>query len=159
MVKNETYLQKLNVHRVDTSESLTSKFVVSQPCKPVRWTTKPENTFQEWLHSEWDRFKNDKRLHFITAGVSYFSSVSPTLRIPSIKLPKKPPRPVSFGSVGLKTMSHLYSLSMSEKHVNGMSKFDNAAAIDGTRLWKRAFNLPAVKVSLLISSNSSSLGT
>lgn len=75
-----------------------------------------------------------KILHFITAGVSYFSSVSPTLRIPSTKPPIKPLRPVSFGSVGRKTMSHLYNLSISEKHVNGMSKFDNAAAIDGTRL-------------------------
>lgn len=51
-----------------------------------------------------------------------------------MKPPKKPPRPVSFGSLGLKTMSHLYNLSISEKHVKGMSKFDNAAAIDGMRL-------------------------
>lgn len=76
----------------------------------------------------------NKRLHFITAGVSYFSRVSPTLRIPFTKPPKKPTRPVSLGSLGLKTMSHLYNLSISEKHVKGMSRFDNAAAIDGTRL-------------------------
>lgn len=45
-----------------------------------------------------------------------------------------PPRPVSFGCVCPKTMLVLYKLSISEKHVKGMSKFDNAAAIDGTRL-------------------------
>lgn len=46
----------------------------------------------------------------------------------------KPPRPLSFRSVCLKTISDLYNLSISEKHVKGMSRFDNAAAIDGTRL-------------------------
>lgn len=51
-----------------------------------------------------------------------------------MKPPIKPPRPVSFGSVCPKTMLDLYKLSISEKHVKGMSKFDNAAEIDGTRL-------------------------
>lgn len=77
-----------------------------------------------------------------------------------MKLPRKLPMPAPFGSLGgLKTMSHLYKLSISEKHLKGMSKFDNAAAIDGTRLWKRALSLPAVNVSFLISSKTSSLGT
>ena len=40
-----------------------------------------------------------------------------------------------------------------------MSELDNVAAIDGIRLWSRAFNLPAEKVFCLISSKVSSRGT
>ena len=71
---------------------------------------------------------------FITAGISYTSNLSLTLRTCFIKFPIKGIWAISFNSSLLRIKPSLYSLSISEKHVKGMSELDNVAVIAGIRL-------------------------
>jgi hypothetical protein len=73
-------------------------------------------------------------LRFITAGISYISNLSLTLRTRFIKFPKKGFWTISLSSSVFKIKPSLYSLSISEKHVKGMSELDSVAAIAGIRL-------------------------
>lgn len=97
-------------------------------------------------------------LLFITAGISYFNHLSPTVRTSFTMLPRNSFLP-SFCSSSLMRTPSLYRSSISEKALKGMSELDNVAARDGRRLWSKAFNLPAEKVFCLISSKVSSRGT